>query len=305
MFVSCHNDQSPNIGIARAGYNNMSRLNLRDQALKNKSTSTLSPKEDPDPITRPKSLERIIQEQIEESVAEYRRSNKGLFLSALTAGLDLGFSLLVIGVLYTMFSGKVSMEIMQVITALAYPIGFIFVILGRSALFTEHTTLAALPVLSGRESIKSLARIWGIIYVGNLLGGYVIGAAIAYIGPRLGLVSYDALEKIAHHLIDYSAPLILVSAILAGWLMGLVSWLATSSKETIARIVIVIIVTGVIGLGGLHHSIVGSTEVFAGLLSSDEITVSDYLTTQLWSTIGNIIGGVFFVSILKFQVAKK
>jgi len=283
----------------------MSRLRIKDQALKNKSSSTLSPKEDADPATRPKSLERIVQEQIEESVTEYRRSNQGLFLSALTAGLDIGFSLLVIGVLYTMFADKVSIEVMQVILALAYPIGFIFVILGRSALFTEHTTLAVLPVLSGRESIKSLSRIWGVIYLGNLIGGYIIGAAIAFVGPSLGLVSYEALETIAHHLIDYSAPLILVSAILAGWLMGLVSWLATSSKETIARIVIVIIVTGVIGLGGLHHSIVGSIEMFAGLIVSEKITIADYLVTQAWATVGNIIGGVFFVSILKFQVARK
>lgn len=259
-------------------------------------------KESQETVTRPKSMERIVKEQIEESMEEYRRSNKALFLSALTAGLDLGFSLLVIGVLYTMFNDQLSMEVMQVVLALAYPIGFIFVILGRSALFTEHTTLAVLPVLSGRESLKDLSRIWGIIYLGNLIGGYIIGAAIAYIGPRLGLVTYDALEDIAKHLIDYSAPLILVSAILAGWLMGLVSWLATSSKETIARIFVVVIVTAVIGLGGLHHSIVGSTEAFAGLLSSDEISLSDYFVTQLWSTIGNIIGGVFFVSILKYQV---
>jgi formate/nitrite transporter FocA (FNT family) len=261
-------------------------------------------KESQETVTRPKSLERIVKEQIEESMEEYRRSNKALFLSALTAGLDLGFSLLVIGVLYTMFSDQLSMEVMQVVLALAYPIGFIFVILGRSALFTEHTTLAVLPVLNGRESLKGLSRIWGIIYLGNLIGGYIIGAAIAYIGPRLGLVTYDALEDIAKHLIDFSAPLILVSAILAGWLMGLVSWLATSSKETIARIFIVVIVTAVIGLGGLHHSIVGSTEVFAGMLSSDEIGLSDYFVTQLWSTIGNIIGGVFFVSILKYQVTQ-
>jgi formate/nitrite transporter FocA (FNT family) len=261
-------------------------------------------KESQETVTRPKSMERIVKEQIEESMEEYRRSNKALFLSALTAGLDLGFSLLVIGVLYTMFNDQLSMEVMQVVLALAYPIGFIFVILGRSALFTEHTTLAVLPVLNGRESLKDLSRIWGIIYLGNLIGGYIIGAAIAYIGPRLGLVTYDALEDIAKHLIDFSAPLILVSAILAGWLMGLVSWLATSSKETIARIFVVVIVTAVIGLGGLHHSIVGSTEVFAGMLSSDEISLSDYFVTQLWSTIGNIIGGVFFVSILKYQVTQ-
>lgn len=254
--------------------------------------------------TRPKSLERIVKEQIEESLEEYQRSSKALFLSALTAGLDLGFSLLVIGVLYTMFNDRLSVEVMRVVLAMAYPIGFIFVILGRSALFTEHTTLAILPVLSGRESLREMGRLWVVIYVGNLIGGYIIGAAIAYIGPRLGLVTYSALGEIAKHLIDYAPPLILVSAILAGWLMGLVSWLATSSKETIARITVVVIVTAVIGLGGLHHSIVGSTEVFAGMLASDDITIWDYLVTQFWSTFGNIIGGVFFVSILKYQVTQ-
>ena len=254
--------------------------------------------------SRPKSLERIVEEQIEESLEEYKRSDKALFLSAVTAGLDLGFSLLVIGVLYTMFSAKLSLETLQVVLAFAYPIGFIFVILGRSALFTEHTTLAVLPVLSGKESVGGLARLWAIIYGGNLLGGYVIGGFIALMGPKMGLVTKHALEKIALHLVEYEGWVILGSAILAGWLMGLVSWLATSSKETISRIVVVILVTAVIGLGGLHHSIVGSAEVFAGLLVSKKITVVHYLSTQIWATIGNIIGGVFFVSILKFQVAQ-
>ncbi|MCB0582645.1 MAG: hypothetical protein KDD10_25425, partial [Phaeodactylibacter sp.] len=60
----------------------------------------------------------------------------------------------------------------------------------------------------------------------------------------------------------------------------------------------------VIGLGGLHHCIVGSTEVFAGLLVSEKVTLASYLVTQGWATVGNMIGGVFFVSILKFQVAQ-
>ncbi|MCO6488680.1 MAG: formate/nitrite transporter family protein [Phaeodactylibacter sp.] len=254
--------------------------------------------------SRPKSLERIVEEQIEESLEEYKRSDKALFLSAVTAGLDLGFSLLVIGVLYTMFSQRLSIEAMQVMLAFAYPVGFIFVILGRSALFTEHTTLAVLPVLSGKESIPGLARLWAIIYAGNMLGGYIIGAFIAWMGPEMGLVTVKALEEIALHLVEYKGWVILGSAVLAGWLMGLVSWLATSSQETVSRILVVIIVTAVIGLGGLHHCIVGSTEVFAGLLVSEKVTLAGYLVTQGWATLGNMIGGVFFVSTLKFQVAQ-
>lgn len=60
-------------------------------------------------------------------------------------------------------------------------------------------------------------------------------------------------------------------------------------------------VTTVIGIGALHHSIVGSIEVFTGMLLSEEITFVKYLKTQLWTAIGNIIGGIVFVAIVKFS----
>lgn len=94
-----------------------------------------------------------------------------MFLSSVIAGLDLGFSLLVMGVLYTMFSQNSSNEVMQLLMAAAYPLGFIFVVLGRSTLFTEHTTLAVLPVLGGRETLRNMAVVWAIIYAGNIIGG--------------------------------------------------------------------------------------------------------------------------------------
>jgi formate/nitrite transporter FocA (FNT family) len=263
---------------------------------KNKPTTNTS--------DRPKSVEQITKEQVEEGIEEYNRSNRGLFLSAFTAGMDLGFSLLIMAILYTMFASKVSPEVMRVMMAAAYPIGFLFVVLGRSALFTEHTTLAVFPVLDGKKPLSGLARNWGIIYAGNLVGGYIIGLMIAWLGPRLGIISYHSLEEIALHLIENKGVIILGSGLLAGWLMGLLSWLVTSSQETISRIFIVFMITSAIGLGSLHHCIVGSTEMFVGVLVSDKITIMDYLTTQFWATLGNIIGGVFFVSVLKFQVTQ-
>lgn len=260
-------------------------------------------KKKPDP-NRPKSLKQITKEQIEEGVEEYDRSGKSLFFSAFTAGMDLGFSLLIMAILYTMFEPKTSSEIMQVIMALAYPVGFLFVVLGRSALFTEHTTLAVFPVLDGKESLKSLGKTWGIIYTGNIIGGFVIGSIIIWLGPKLNILSHHALEEIALHLMEIEGFIILGSGLLAGWLMGLLSWLVTSSQETISRIFIVFLITSAIGIGSLHHCIVGSTEMFAGVIVSDKISIMDYITTQFWATLGNIIGGVFFVSILKFQASK-
>ena len=74
-----------------------------------------------------------------------------------------------------------------------------------------------------------------------------------------------------------------------------------SARETISRIVIVTLITTVIGIGGLHHSIVGSIEVFTAWLTSEEVTIMDYLHVQTWATLGNIIGGVVFVAFMKFS----
>jgi formate/nitrite transporter FocA (FNT family) len=249
---------------------------------------------------QPKGVNDILNEQLSTSIHEYKRSNKRLFISAVSAGLEIGFSIFLMGILFTLFDGQVSKEVSHVLVSLAYPIGFIFVIIGRSELFTEHTTLAILPVLNKTASVKSLFLLWGIILVGNLFGGYIIGALLVYFAPAIGIISNEAFAHLAHKLIDLPPQIILISAIIAGWLMGLLSWLVASSDETISRVFMIVLVTATIGIGGLHHSIVGSIEVFAALLIDPTVGVMDYLSFEGISIFGNAIGGVFFVGILKY-----
>ncbi|MGB3779432.1 MAG: formate/nitrite transporter family protein [Tunicatimonas sp.] len=257
-------------------------------------------KEDGRNLDKLKEGEQILQEQMRTSLLEYRRDTPALFVSAFSAGLEVGFSLLLMGLLYTMFSDQLSESGMHMAMAAAYPIGFIFVIIGRSELFTEHTTLAVLPVLNGTVSISALAKLWGIVYVGNLMGGYLFSFILVQIGPGMGTISLDAFHHIAEKLIQYNWWLTLSSGMFAGWLMGLLSWLVTSSRDTISRVVMIILVTTVIGLGELHHSIVGSIEMFAGLISSEDIGLRDYAHFQVFATLGNIIGGTVFVAAVKY-----
>ena len=207
-------------------------------------------------------------------------------LSSFTAGLEVGFSVLLMGTVYTLFHGSMEASQMKAMLALCYPIGFIFVIIGRSELFTEHTALALLPVLNRSVRISELLILWSIVYLGNLLGGYVFGALIAKIGPGIGFIYPKAFAHLAEELIHYEWDLILMSATLAGWMMGLLGWLVTSSQETVSRILVIILVTTIIGMAGLHHCIVGSIEVFSGFITSDHISWSDYLHFQLLGNFG-------------------
>lgn len=252
-------------------------------------------------LHKPKQIDEILHEQIDAAMHEHNRSGQDLFLSAISAGLEIGFSVFLMASIYTLFNGVVHPSVLHLLLAIAYPLGFIFVIIGKSELFTEHTTLAVIPVLNKNTSVKSLLALWGIVYFGNLLGGYFFGYILSILPAELETIEYSAFYNIAEKLIKHPWHIIVYSGILAGWLMGLLSWLVTSSQETISRILIIVLVTTVIGIGGLHHSIVGSIEIFTACITSELVNWGDYFYVQIWATLGNIIGGVVFVAFMKFS----
>ncbi|NBC82228.1 MAG: formate/nitrite transporter family protein [Bacteroidetes bacterium] len=252
-------------------------------------------------LNKPKDIEEILSEQSELALREHRRPTTDVFISAISAGLELGFSVLLIATLLTIFNDVIPHDFLHVIQALAYPLGFIFVILGKSELFTEHTTLAVIPVLNRRASLPSLLRLWLVIFIGNIIGGLAFSYILSVLPVKMNIIETNVLIELAHDYINHNAYIILGSGMLAGWLMGLLSWLVTSSQDTISRIFIISLITSVIGIGKLHHCIVGSIEVYTGFILSPSIELGDYFRALGWATIGNLIGGVVFVAFMKYS----
>lgn len=129
-----------------------------------------------------KSYGTTLEEEIFQGLQELERSRTGLFLSGLSAGLDIGFTLFFMAVILTLMGGNPADPLTHLLLASTCPIGFVFVIVGRSELFTEHTTLAVFPVLSGDASMGHLARLWGIVYASNLLGAAAFAAIAVWMG---------------------------------------------------------------------------------------------------------------------------
>jgi len=251
--------------------------------------------------TMTKTHGEILKEQIIEGCETYDRSKSSILLSSFTAGLEIGFSFLMLCSLFSFLEGKVAEETIFKLIALVYPLGFILVVLGKSILFTEQTSLLALPVLNNRRSVWSLFQIWGVVILGNLAGGMLIALTVSWLGSGLNLFEAEVIAKIGEHFVDYDILTIFLSAIMAGWLMGLLSWLVTSSKETTAEILIIYLITAVMGFTGLHHSIIGHIEIFAGMLVSDKITFLVYLKTLVTALAGNAVGATVFVALLKYR----
>jgi formate-nitrite transporter family protein len=263
-------------------------------------SSDLQPDKPQEPEPK-KDSAQILQHEIKESQESIDRPTPQLFVSGLSAGLDIGFSLLLMAVMRTVLKkGGIPEPVGDMLVANMYAIGFVIVVLGRSELFTEQTTLAVLTVLNRQSSLAALARVWVVVYVANLIGAALFAAFAVLIGPALGIIDRPVFGDIAIAVTDHAGWVIFLSAVLAGWLMGLLSWLVAASRDTISQIVIVWLIATVIGFARLHHVVVGSVEVLAGVFAGEKVAWADYGHFLLWATLGNAVGGPVFVAIIKF-----
>ena len=262
-----------------------------------------------DNLSKAKSSASILVEQFIDAKETFNRSLGSLFTSAFTAGLEIGISFFVILAAFALLSEVLLAQHAMVLSSLLYPLGFIIVVIGQSLLFTEQTSLLSLPVLNKIEPLSKLLRLWGIVIAGNIVGGCLFAALMIGLGLNMKLFTVADIDAYAEHVLGFEWWVIFGSAILAGWMMGIAAWLVTSARDTISRIVLVTLITGSIGFLGLHHSIVGNIEVFAALMYGTYVDIPSYLMFLVVVLVGNTIGGVVFVAVLKnrsflFDIAK-
>ncbi|MBI0427407.1 formate/nitrite transporter family protein [Psychrobacter sp. NG27] len=252
-----------------------------------------------DNLSHAKSYASILVEQVMDAKETFERSLGSLFTSAFTAGLEIGISFFMILSAFALLNEVIPSHYAMVLSSLLYPIGFIIVVIGQSLLFTEQTSLLSLPVLNKIEPLHKLLRLWGIVIAGNIVGGCLFAALMVGLGLHMHLFTDHAIDVYAEHILGFEWWMIFGSAVLAGWMMGVTAWLVTSARDTLSRIVLVTIITGSIGFLGLHHSIVGNIEVFSALLYGNTVSLWRYLVFLVVVLVGNTVGGVVFVAVLK------
>lgn len=244
-----------------------------------------------------------LEKAIKEGFEQHERTRTSLLLSSVAAGLILGFVGMSVAVVSNALPVDMDGLLKRIITASVYPLGFIVCVLSGTQLFTEHTASALYPVLDGKVSKRSLLNLWIIVLIGNLMGTFISSVMIYLADPII--VSGDGFLMILDHLLHFKFMEIFISAVLAGWLMAQGSWLFIATPPSSAQIICIYIVTFMIGLGGLHHSIAGSAELFSGLFHSenpDYIASLSFLTSAI---LGNLVGGSVFVGLLNYSHIKQ
>ena len=242
----------------------------------------------------PLTAGEILEETLQDGREELARDSAGLALSGLGAGLNVSFSAVALGIVGALSGG------VGLLAYAAYPIGFIFVMLSRQQLFTTNTVTPVVVVLDeDRSQLWNMLRMWGILFVTNVLGALVFAFAVTHT-EILPASALNVLLEEAAHKMENGFLALLVKGVIGGWLVAFVVWLVASARDTMSQLLLIWAPVFLIPATGLVHCIAGSSElmisVFGGETSWGEFLVGFLLP----ATLGNAIGGVILVTLLNY-----
>ncbi|SDY93048.1 Formate/nitrite transporter [Citreimonas salinaria] len=170
-------------------------------------------------------------------------------------------------------------------------------------LFTENTITPILPLFLTPTGAKLLqiGKLWGIVFAANLFG-CMAAALVLVFGHIVPEVRLEGILSVSRHYAEATAFNHFAWGIPAGFLIAALVWVLPR-MESAGEILLIVIVTYVIGLGGLSHVVAGSTELFILVLRGELGIGSAVLGGILPAFFGNVLGGTgIFVALTYAQL---
>jgi formate/nitrite transporter len=235
---------------------------------------------------------------------------------AIMAGMFIGLG--AVFFTYVIHDSTLSLGVTKLIGGSVFSLGLILVIITGAELFTGNN-LIVMAFVSRKITLGQLLRNWGIVFFGNLIGSLVV-IALMYLSGQWtaggSAVGIKALT-IANSKVNLTFYQAISRGILCNILVCLAVYLCFSGRSVTDKILAILFpITAFVALG-FEHSIANMYFIPAGLIlknnpeilavAQDTLGLSLDFTNLTFSgfifknlipvTIGNIIGGTFFIGI--------
>jgi formate/nitrite transporter FocA (FNT family) len=234
-------------------------------------------------------LTNTFQASVDKGTERLNRSWPGLLATGAVGGIDVSIGLLALLTVYQATGNRL-------LAALAFSIGFIALTLANSELFTENFLVPVNAVVAGQATVRKLLRLWAGTLAANLTFGWIMSGLIVAAAPDLRAT---ALEKGSHIAERGFGGSLLAAAILGGTVITLMTWMERGTPSVPAKLVAAISAAFILGSGVVVHAVVNTLEMFAALHVGAPFGYLDVLRMLAFVTMGNIIGGLGFVTVLR------
>lgn len=227
----------------------------------------------------------------------------GYFISAMMAGMFVGFGVLLDFTIGGLLAGSPSTKIVM---GVSFGIALSLVVIGGAELFTGNNLVVTLGWMEKTISIRDGLKLWLTCYFGNWLGSIVLALLFIGGGFSQGSVGEFIVNGTLGKIGIPFFPLLL-RGVLCNILVCLAIWCASRCKSESGKLIMIFWCLFAFITTGYEHSVANMTVLTVGLLKpmGEAITIGGYLYNILTVTIGNMIGGIFFVALPYFWTSKR
>lgn len=214
------------------------------------------------------------------------------------AGVTIVFGIVALAVVYALVEPEFGSGVADVAGALAFGIGLVFLVVGRTELFTENFfgPVAATIESKQKKAWVSLISLWAVILVLNMIGGAVL-VAILTVEGGLPDGAPEALIAIADEIAAKSVAATFVRALAAGAMLTLLSYMLHACDSISSRIRVAFIVGFFVAVGPFDHVVVSGLHLLFGAWLGGDVTYLDVGTNVAISTAGNLVGGLLLITL--------
>ena len=182
----------------------------------------------------------------------------------------------------------------------AFPLGLILVVVVGAELFTGNNAYFIPNLLTGKQSIGTMLRNWGLVYIGNFVGAVFVAYVITHLTHIVSSTPYvDSVHQIAIGKTSHTFLVTFLKGIGANWLVCLAVWQGMAAKDTTGKIFAVWLPVMAFVAMGFEHSIANMYFIPLAIFEGADITWTTFIVKNLIpATLGNIVGGAVFVGML-------
>jgi len=263
--------------------------------LAEREPETQQPEEAPEP-------HEMFARTREEGERRLRRTRLELTTTSLVAGFDVVFGVIALSAATAAITPQFGPSAGHFAGSLFFGIAFIFIVVGRSELFTENFLVPITALRRGTLSKIKLAELWTISPVMNIVGG----TALVLIVSSKGVLpegAAPALVEVAEHIGELDLWPAFLSAVVGGALITVMTWMVEGVGTVGGRIVVAWIAGVMLALLSLNHVIVVTLELIMGMRLGADISGGDVALNFAIAAAGNLAGGFVFVTLTRTSQA--
>jgi formate/nitrite transporter FocA (FNT family) len=241
-------------------------------------------------------LEEAFSRQVEEGSQRLSRTWREVLVTGFFGGTEVTLGVLAL-VAVVDETGS------HLLGGLAFSIGLLALLLGRSELFTEGFLVPIVTVAAGRARGRDLAKLWSGTLAANLVGGWLLMWLVVAAFPSLHEQLVTLAEPFA------TAPLSRETAalsLLGGAVITLMTRMQHGTDDMTAKMAAAVACAFLLAGVGMFHSILDSLLVFGAIHTGDaSFGYLDWLRWFSYTVVGNMLGGLGLVTLLRLVRSKE